>query len=158
MEYPDSDMLGHPIPSNFGGRGAPAYAPSAEDVSVVMALWARKKSNAYCAAALGISEPTFNKYFFKTKAQKAQRDQARAWVEGMTMRAVLKGVNEGNMAAVKQMREIMFRADQEELASKVANRSDDETPKRDTRGKKQRQRDEAAAIAGLYAPPSDAIN
>lgn len=157
MTQPDFqpfDLLGDPVPPNFKGRGAPPHMPTDEKRKIVKALWAQGRSNQFCAAALGISEPTFNKHYFKTGRQRAQRDTARAATEALMMQAVLRGVDEGNMAAVKQLRELMHRADLERLAKDIAHERAEGEPSETARAlpKKQQQAKDAEELTGLYEP------
>lgn len=158
MSAPDFqpfDLLGDPVHPNKDGRGKPAHFPTDEKRKIVKALWAQGRNNEYCAAALGISLPTFNKHYFKTKRQKAHRANARAAVEALHLQAVLKGVAEGNMAAVKLHREMLHRADLERLSQDIAHdRRKDEAdePKARPRGKKEQRVEDARELDGLYAP------
>ncbi len=150
-------MLGDPVPPNFKGRGRPPHVPTDEKRKLVMTLWAMGKSNAFCAAALGISEPSFNRYYFK-KAQRHLRDEARARIDGYMLNAVLKAVDEGNMAAVKQLRDMMHRADLERLSKHIARERDEDdravssSSSSQRLGKKELRQRKAEKLTGIYEP------
>lgn len=154
-DYQPFDLLGDPVDPNHNGRGAPSHAPTREKQELVIALWAEGKTNEYCAAALGIAGPTFRKHYFRTKKQKALKDNAGARIHGLMISTCLAEVKKGSMTAVKQLREIMHRADLERLSREIA--ADRREEERDAspapaKGKKEQQADAARDVGGLYAP------
>ena len=151
MDYPEFDLLGDPVPEGFKGRGRPPHTPTDEKRKLVMALWAKGENNAYCAAALGITEPCFNRHYFK-KSQRHQRHEARARLDAMELNAVLKGVEEGNMQAVKRLREIMREADLKKLSKEIGRKRAEDAAEDRKLGKKEQQLQDAAKVGGLYAP------
>ncbi len=66
-------------------------------------LWAFECSNEECAAALGITLPTFNKHYFKKSAHKAARDEAMLKLRAETLSALMTQVREGNVSAMDKM-------------------------------------------------------
>lgn len=163
-DYQPFDMLGDPVPADFKGtrgRGAPPHVATPDRRKIVIGLWAMGKDNEYCAAALGISEPTFRKHYFRSAGDKRVKDHARARLDGMMLAATIAEIEKGSMAAVKQLRDLTHRADMERLAKDIARgRSSEKAPKEEKLGKKDELARAAAAIEGVFAPPkgSGAVN
>lgn len=152
-DYQDKDLFGFAVRANFGGRGKPAHAPSDDSRKLVVAMWAMNKTNEYCAAALGISEPTFRKYYFSTKAQQALKENARAPIDALMVSAAIRGAEEGNMAAVKTLRELLHNADMQRLSKEIARGRAEEDEKPEKLGKKDALAKAASEIEGVFAPP-----
>ena len=103
MDYQDIDLLGDPVPANFKGRGRPPHTPTEESWLRVNMLWADDCNNEECAKALGISEPTFNRHYFKKSARKAAREEAALKVRAETLAALMRQVREGNVSAMDKL-------------------------------------------------------
>lgn len=132
-------MLGDPVPAGFKGRGRPPHVPTDEKRKTVMMLWAFGKTNAECAAALGITEPTFNKHYFKNSHMKQIRDESMNRLFAKTLSSLLAQVEAGNVSAIDKM---LNRIDRHLLRTGATR-----APKL---GKK-----EVALEAALKSPPPD---
>ncbi|MED5546116.1 MAG: hypothetical protein VYD90_12775 [Pseudomonadota bacterium] len=68
------DLLGHPVPANKGAKARPQHAPSAENLEKIIILLGMGRSEADCAAAIGLSVPTMKKHYFShAEVRKAKR-------------------------------------------------------------------------------------
>lgn len=96
----DLDLLGDPIPEGFGKRGRPPHVPTDENRRKVMLLAAFDKNEAQIAAALGISEPTLKKHYFR---ELRSRLEARLRLEGKLLSAMAREVDAGNVSAMDKL-------------------------------------------------------
>ncbi|MFZ3483900.1 hypothetical protein [Sphingomonas sp. 3-13AW] len=96
----DLDLLGDPIPEGFGKRGRPPHAPTDENRRKVILLAAFDKNEAQIAAALGISEPTLKKHYFR---ELRSRLEARLRLEGKLLSAMAREVDAGNVSAMDKL-------------------------------------------------------
>lgn len=101
------DLLGDPIPEGFGKRGRPPHVPDVKKRSKVMLLLAIGRTDAQIAAALGISEPTLKKHYFRELKSK---EEARFRVEGASLLKLYELVEAGNMAAIREMNKVLAKA------------------------------------------------
>ena len=68
------DLLGDPVPTNFGQRGRPPHVPTEENRQKVRLLLAFDWTNQRIARALRITGKTLRKHYFR---ELRQRDEAR---------------------------------------------------------------------------------
>lgn len=142
----DFDLLGDPIPKGFGKRGRPPHVPNEEKRRLVIALAAFDKSKADIAAALGITQKTLAKHYFRELRTK---DEARLRLEGKLMTSLLKEVEAGNVSAINAMWKRIDKHDLSKLAAMRARAtSQSEKP-----GKKQQAVEAAKGVTGKFAPP-----
>lgn len=136
---PAFDLLGDPIPPNFGRRGRPPHVPTQENRNKVILLLAQGWTDDRIAGALGITKPTLRKHYFR---ELRARDVARDRVEAIGLLTLWQQGRAGNTAAMKEY----FRRHDMAAAPAFDDRVDCE---REKMGKKERLRHEAAN------PPDD---
>ncbi len=135
------DLLGDPIPENFGKRGRPPHIPTEENRNKIMVLMALNKSDGEIAQSLSITKTTMRKYYFR---ELNARKEARARVDGARTMMLWNQMREGNVAAMKEFNRIMDKID----LDKVSDRFDaDQAPKPAQIGKKEAAQ-RAAETAG----------
>jgi len=96
---PAFDLLGDPIPVNWGKRGRPPHIPTPENRNKIMLLLAQGWTDARIAGALGITVPTLKKHYFSVLKA---RDVARDRVESIGLLSLWNMGREGNVAAMKE--------------------------------------------------------
>lgn len=96
---PAFDLLGDPIPENFGKRGRPPHIPTEQNRNKIMLLLAQGWTDARIAAAMGITVPTLKKHYFSVLKV---RDAARDRVESIGLLTLWNLGREGNVAAMKE--------------------------------------------------------
>lgn len=93
------DLLGDPIPENFGKRGRPPHMPTAENRNKIILLLAQGWPDGRIAGALGITVPTLRKHYFRElKVRAVARDR----VEAIGLLSLWNMGREGNVAAMKE--------------------------------------------------------
>jgi hypothetical protein len=93
----DIDLLGDPVPPGRGKRGRTGHIPTVENRRKVMVLAAFDRCEADIAAAVGISEPTLRKHYFR---ELAARREARARLDAKLIMALLAKVEKGDTGAI----------------------------------------------------------
>ena len=94
-----TDLFGNPVRERTGVRGRPSLQIDPKDRDMVEAALARGWGNQRIANTLGISLPSLKRYF---RAALQKRDIMRDRLE-------LAAIEDGNMTAMKQLRELMDR-------------------------------------------------
>ena len=103
----ETDLFGNPVRANTGARGRPSLQIDPTDRDMVDAALARGWGNQRIAATLGISLPSFKRYF---RAALQKRDIMRDRLElAANARLIRAAIVEGNMTAMKQLRELIDR-------------------------------------------------
>lgn len=102
------DLLGDPIPENWGKRGRPQHIATQKNRSKVMMLLAMGWSNERIAQALGITAPTLRKNYFR---ELKVREDARARLDGALADRLWTKAMGGSVAALKEFRKLMERND-----------------------------------------------
>ncbi|MGN8113280.1 hypothetical protein FZC33_11360 [Labrys sp. KNU-23] len=102
------DLLGDPIPDNWGKRGRPQHIATQKNRSKVMMLLAMGWSNERIAQALGITAPTLRKNYFR---ELKVRDDARARLDGTLADRLWTKAMGGSVSAMKEFRKLMERND-----------------------------------------------
>ncbi|CAM5402282.1 hypothetical protein AFEL58S_02054 [Afipia felis] len=138
------DLFGEPVPVNWGRRGRPQHAPSQQNRNCVSLLVALGWSNERIAAALYITMPTLRKHYFsELKFREVARDRLVAQL-GVKL---LDGVNEGNVAAIREFQKYMERNDLMVYGqTRKPEKRADKPAKPEKVGKK------AAALAAAHQP------
>lgn len=136
---PAFDLLGDPIPPNFGKRGRPPHVPTTENRNKVILLLAQGWTDARIAGALGITTPTLRKHYFR---ELRVREEARDRVESIGLLTLWQQGRAGNTAAMKEF----FRRFDMAAAAGFEREVEREVERM---GKKERLRNEAAQ------PPAD---
>lgn len=93
------DLLGDPIPQGFGRRGRPPHVPTQQNRNKIMLLLAQGWTNARIAHALGITQPTLTKHYFR---ELRARDAARDRVEAIGLLSLWQQGRAGNVGAMKE--------------------------------------------------------
>lgn len=104
------DLLGDPIPEGFGKRGRPPHIATNQNRCKVMLLLAIGRKSGDIAAALGVTEPTLRKHYFRELKSK---EEARFRVEGVRLLKLYEQVEAGNVGAMKELGKALDRADLE---------------------------------------------
>ena len=76
------DLLGHPVPANKGEKARPQHAPRAENLEKIILLLGMGRSEADCAAAIGLSLPTMKKHYFSHPQVRLAKRHASVVLEG----------------------------------------------------------------------------
>lgn len=100
------DLLGDPIPENWGRRGRPQHIPTQENRSKIRLLLAFGWTAERIAAALRITRPTLRKHY---SSELRQRDEARDALKAAHLMMVFKAADAGNVGAMKQLGQLIER-------------------------------------------------
>jgi hypothetical protein len=95
------DLLGDPVPENWGGRGRPQHIATQQNRNKVIMLLAFGWSNERIAKALGITPPTLRKNYFR---ELRIRDEARDRVDAALVTMLWEQAKGGSVAAIKEFR------------------------------------------------------
>ena len=99
------DLLGDPIPANWGGRGRPAHIPTVENRNKVRVLLAFGWTNKAIAAALRITANTLRVHYF---IELRQRDEARPALKAASLMAITRAaLADGNVTAMKELQRLI---------------------------------------------------
>lgn len=142
------DLFGNPVRDGIGRRGRPPYEPTERDRNQIKLLLALGWSISRMGNALSISPATVKRYF---RAELKSRDGMRDRLEARRFEIAMEQANAGNVAALKELGNMIERNDRMEIerAMAAAPRSDN-TPEK--LGKKQiDERRAMAADADLMA-------
>jgi len=107
----DFDLLGDPVPEGFGRRGRPPHVPDDGKRNKVIMLLGLGWQDPDIARALGITPPTLRKYYFR---ELRSRDDARLRLRATHLEALWEQCRAGNVAALKEFRRVMDRAESED--------------------------------------------
>ncbi|WP_245445590.1 helix-turn-helix domain-containing protein [Metarhizobium album] len=141
------DLFGDVVPEGLGKRGRPPHVVNDARRAKVMLLMAIGRKNSEIAAALGISEPTLRKSY---RAEMRSREEARFRVEGENLLKLFEQVHEGNVAAIKEMRKVLDKAeagDGEFYKRAAANATNTKAPKEKKLGKKEQELKDAIEMS-----------
>ncbi|SER57984.1 hypothetical protein [Rhizobium sp. NFR03] len=94
------DLFGDEVPEGWGKRGRPPHLVDDKKRCKVRLLLAMGRKEAEIAAALGITEPTLRKHYFR---ELACRQTARFQLEGTVLLRLYEEVEAGNVAAIKEL-------------------------------------------------------
>lgn len=149
----DFDLFGMPVECLRPVRGRPQHVPCEKTENKIKVLLAFGWTNARIAAAVGLSEPTLRKHYFRVLRQRdAQRDRMTA---EMALKLLEQGMA-GNVASMKAFAALMERNDRMAASQRFedAQRDDeaDEVEAPEPQGKKARA---AAAARRLSSAPHD---
>lgn len=134
----DFDLLGDPIPPNWGKRGRPPHVPTDEKRRLVIQLLAFDWTVERIAAALNITPPTLRKNYFR---ELKFRDEARARVEAKVLQKLMAEVESGNVSAMDKYLKRLDKHDLERMQAHQPRPSAEEKPER--LGKKEAARQAA---------------
>lgn len=143
------DLLGDPIPANWGGRGRPEHIPTTRNRNKVMVLLALGWSVEKIAASIGITRPTLKKHYFR---ELKVRDEARARLEGELVVGMAAKALAGDVPAYREVRKAIEKADlvEADQVYRPTGRAAAKVPKL---GKKEERQAAAVEVGeGVYAP------
>lgn len=101
------DLLGDPIPEGWGKRGRPPHTPDDRKRIKVRLMMAVGRKDEEIAQALGITMPTLRKHY---RQELKEREASRFRVEGTQLLKLYEGVEEGNVAANRELSRKLERA------------------------------------------------
>lgn len=143
------DLLGDPIPENFGGRGRPPHIPTTTNRNKVMVLLAMDWDEVRIAKAIGITKPTLKKHYFR---ELKVREEARARLEAQLLVGMAAKALTGDVPAFREIDKRFARADLAG-ADEAYRPTALPAPKAEKIGKKaQRQADAELLAEGSLAP------
>ncbi len=96
------DLLGDPIPENWGKRGRPPHIVTEENRIKVMMLLAIGRTDERIAAALGITKPTLKKHYFR---ELQSREDALERLKASHLMMLYREAANGNASCIKQLGE-----------------------------------------------------
>jgi len=103
----ETDLFGNPVRANHGKRGRPPLQITSEHRDMVQAALARGWGGQRIADALGISLASLKRYFRpELRERDVMRDRMELAANATLIRAAIE---DGNMTAMKQLRELMDR-------------------------------------------------
>lgn len=145
------DLLGDPIPENWGKRGRPPHVPTEQNRLKIRLLLALDWPIKNIAAALRITQDTLRKYYFvELRAQ----DEARAALEGWRLLRLYEAGEGGNVGALKEIGKILERKDIEALDRAMrARQASGDKGKPQPKGKKEQAKEAAESVGGIFATP-----
>lgn len=123
------DLLGDPIPENWGRRGRPQHIPTQENRSKIRLLLGFGWTVERIARALRVSKPTLRKHYF---AELRHADEARDALKGAHLMMLYREADKGNVGAIKELGRMIER---DEL-DQISRRRRAEEPKEEKLGKK----------------------
>lgn len=100
------DLLGDPIPENWGKRGRPPHIPTQENRNKVRLLLAFGWTDRRVAAALRITKATLRKHYF---VELRHRDEAREALKASHLSMVYDAATKGNVGAMRQLGQLIQR-------------------------------------------------
>lgn len=98
------DLLGDPIPENWGKRGRPPHIPTQENRSKVRLLLGLGWTKQRIARALRITQDTLRKHYF---VELRQRDEARDALKAAHLMMLYRAADAGNVGAMKELGRII---------------------------------------------------
>lgn len=98
------DLLGDPVPENFGGRGRPAHIPTGENRLKVRMLLAFEWTVPRIARSLRITQPTLRKHYF---SELRHADEARDALEAEMLSTTFERAKAGD-ASMMRLAQKMF--------------------------------------------------
>jgi hypothetical protein len=102
------DLLGDPIPENWGKRGRPAHIPTHQNRNKIRVLLAFGWSNKEIAKALRITTETMRKHY---SVELRQRDEARPALKAKAVMMIFDAAESGNVAAMKELQRLIEQDD-----------------------------------------------
>ncbi|MGH1579068.1 hypothetical protein [Planktotalea sp.] len=148
MTAREFDLLGDPIPVNRGSAGANGHIATSKNINKVRLLVAAKWTAAQIAEELGVSVPTLNKHYFRNSSIKKARLKVIAEVRGRVMLRLGDAIDDGNVAAMKHMGQILDRIELEEASAEfLIPKSGQKVAKKKVGKKEQRAVDAPEALS-----------
>lgn len=145
------DLFGLAVRERRGDAGRPSHEPTDEIRNKIMLLFALGWIKETVAEAIGLSMPTFRKYYF---SEIKLQDIALLRVKGRHVERLWSKAETGDVGAMKEIGKMLDRIELTDLAEQVRASGFDDRPKHAKLGKKEQQRVAASEVKGLYAPRS----
>lgn len=149
------DLFGDPIPAHRGKRGRPPKGWTLENSNKINLLFAMGSDPEEAARAVGLSMPTFRKYYF---SELEQWEVARLRLKAKQLLLLAEAAATGKVAAIKEMFAQIEKAGLVDLSNKAANRGAgrpaEERERQPRKGKKEERNEAAHAVTGMFAPPA----
>ncbi|HEY4136482.1 MAG TPA: hypothetical protein VGO34_14855 [Alphaproteobacteria bacterium] len=136
------DLLGDPIPENWGKRGRPPHLPTELNRNKVRLLLAFGWLEERIARALRITKPTLRKHYF---SELKHRDEARDALEANHKSMLYEAATKGNVGAMKELGRLI---DRDLLARSVRDFEDDRSEARTPKLGKKEEASKMAQTAG----------
>jgi ATP/maltotriose-dependent transcriptional regulator MalT len=111
------DLLGDPIPENWGKRGRPAHIPTHQNRNKIRVLLAFGWSNKEIAKALRITTETMRKHY---SVELRQRDEARPALKAKAMMMIFDAAEGGNVAAMKELQRLIEKDEVDRMPARQA--------------------------------------
>lgn len=133
---PKFDLLGDPIPDNYGKAGANGHIATAENINKVRLLLIAGMDKKDIAAELGISQPTLTKHYFQSgcKAVKDARRRALADERAKNLLRLDKAAEKGNVTAIKELNAVLSAEAMKDRARDAAGDGDQPAPRKASTG------------------------
>lgn len=97
------DLLGDPVPANKGMKGRPQHAPTAENLEKLILLFGMGRTEADCAAAIGISIPAMRKHYFSNPDLRRAKRHADLMLEAELLRRLNEQSAAGKTSATEKL-------------------------------------------------------
>ena len=97
------DLLGHPVPANKGQKSRPQHAPTAENLEKLVLLFGMGRSEAECAAAIGVSIPTMKKHYFSSPDLRRAKQHAGLVLEAELLQRLNQQSLDGKTSATEKL-------------------------------------------------------
>lgn len=145
------DLFGDPIPLHRGKRGRPPKGWTLENSNKINLLFAMGSDPEEAAKVVGLSMPTFRKYYF---SELEQWEVARLRLKAKQLQLLAEAAGSGKVAAIKEMFAQIEKAGLVDLSNRAAHRRHEERERQPRKGKKEERNEAAHAVAGKFAPPA----
>jgi hypothetical protein len=144
------DLFGLPVREARGEAGRPSHVPTDEIRNKVMVLFALGWTKDAVAEAIGLSMPTFRKYYF---SEIKMQDIALLRVKSRHIDRLWRKAESGDVGAMKEIGKMLDRVELVALSERVNDRREAEPVRAPKLGKKEQQKVAAGEVSGKFAPP-----
>lgn len=144
------DLFGLPVRERRGDAGRPSHEPTDEIRNKIMVLFALGWTMESVAQSVGLSVPTFRKYYF---SEIRMQQVALLRVKGRHIDRLWQKAEGGDVGAMKEIGKMLDRVELAALSERVSTRKEEEPARAPKLGKKEQQKIAAGEVAGKFAPP-----
>lgn len=144
------DLFGLPLRERRGDAGRPSHEPTDEIRNKIMVLFALGWTKEAVAESIGLSMPTFRKYYF---SEIKLQDIALLRVKGRHVERLWAKAESGDVGAMKEIGKMLDRVALAKLSEQVIDRGSIEKPRSAKLGKKEQMKIAAGEVSGKYSPP-----
>jgi hypothetical protein len=145
------DLFGLPVREKRGDAGRPSHEPTEQIRNKIMILFAFGWTKERVADSVGLSLPTFRKYYF---SEIKMQDVALLRVKGRHIELLWAKAESGDVGAMKEIGKMLDRVELAALSEQVIHRDSVERSKAPKLGKKEQQKIAASAVTGKFATPN----